>query len=57
MFPRADGILLGGTFERNRWETVPEPATIERIVESHRDCSPDFAVLRDRRHSGESRNP
>ncbi|HLL32062.1 MAG TPA: FAD-dependent oxidoreductase [Allosphingosinicella sp.] len=36
MFPRADGILLGGTFERNRWETVPEPAAIEGIVQSHK---------------------
>jgi D-amino-acid oxidase len=36
MFPRADGIILGGTFERGEWSTVPEPATIERIVESHK---------------------
>ena len=35
MFPRADGILLGGTFERDRWETVPEPETIAAIVASH----------------------
>ena len=36
MFPRADGILLGGTFERDQWSTVPEPAAIARIVASHR---------------------
>ena len=36
MFPRADGILLGGTFERNVWSTVPEPATIQRILASHK---------------------
>ena len=36
MFPRADGILLGGTFERDIWSTDPEPATIARIVDSHR---------------------
>ena len=36
MFPRADGILLGGTFERGEWSTVPVPADIARIVESHR---------------------
>ncbi len=36
MFPRADGILLGGTFERDQWEAVPQPADISRIVESHR---------------------
>lgn len=35
MFPRADGILLGGTFERGQWSTEPEPAAIERIIASH----------------------
>lgn len=36
MFPRPDGILLGGTFELDEWSTEPEPAAIERILESHR---------------------
>ncbi len=36
MFPRADGILLGGTFERNVWDTTPEPAAIAGILQSHR---------------------
>ena len=36
MFPRADGIILGGTFERDVWEPVPEPAAIDRIVRSHK---------------------
>ena len=36
MFPRADGILLGGTFELDEWSTEPEPAAIERILASHR---------------------
>ncbi len=35
MFPRPDGIVLGGTFELDRWEAVPEPDTIARIVASH----------------------
>jgi glycine/D-amino acid oxidase-like deaminating enzyme len=35
MFPRSDGILLGGTFEEDVWETTPEPAAISRIVSSH----------------------
>jgi D-amino-acid oxidase len=30
----ADGIMLGGTFERGEWSTIPEPATIQRIVET-----------------------
>src|SRR5215218_2916818 len=36
MFPRADGIILGGTFERDVWSPVPEPAAIDRIVRSHK---------------------
>jgi glycine/D-amino acid oxidase-like deaminating enzyme len=36
MFPRADGIVLGGTFELDEWSTEPEPETIARIVRSHR---------------------
>jgi glycine/D-amino acid oxidase-like deaminating enzyme len=34
MFPRADGILLGGTFELDQWEAVPQPADIARILAS-----------------------
>lgn len=36
MFPRADGILLGGTFERDVWDTTPDPAAIARILSSHK---------------------
>lgn len=43
MFPRADGVLLGGTFEEDVWETAPEPAAIARILASHRRL---FAGLR-----------
>ncbi|MGH6641967.1 MAG: FAD-dependent oxidoreductase [Bradyrhizobium sp.] len=35
MFPRPDGIILGGTFELDQWQAVPEPETIARIVASH----------------------
>jgi D-amino-acid oxidase len=35
MFPRADGIVLGGTFERGIWETNTEPEAIARILERH----------------------
>ncbi len=35
MFPRPDGIILGGTFELDQWETTPEPETIARILASH----------------------
>jgi glycine/D-amino acid oxidase-like deaminating enzyme len=36
MFPRADGILLGGTFERDEFDPTPQPADIARIVSSHK---------------------
>ena len=36
MFPRADGILLGGTFEKDAWDTTPDPKAIARIVASHK---------------------
>ena len=36
MFPRADGILLGGTFERGEWNAEPQPGDIARILASHR---------------------
>jgi len=42
MFPRADGILLGGTFEYDEWSTTPEPATIARILASHQRLFASF---------------
>lgn len=42
MFPRADGILLGGTFERGEWSTVPDPADIQRILASHKQLFEGF---------------
>ncbi len=35
MFPRRDGILLGGTHEGNTWSTEPDPAATERILIAH----------------------
>jgi glycine/D-amino acid oxidase-like deaminating enzyme len=35
MFPRSDGILLGGTFERGEWTPEPNPAESERILTGH----------------------
>jgi hypothetical protein len=36
MFPRPDGILLGGTFELDQWDPTPDPKDIAGIVESHK---------------------
>jgi glycine/D-amino acid oxidase-like deaminating enzyme len=35
MFPRSDGILLGGTFERGASHLAPDPDTTARIVNEH----------------------
>ncbi len=35
MFPRSDGILLGGTFEYNNWDLTPDPAETVRILRQH----------------------
>ena len=35
MFPRPDGILLGGTFELDEFEATPQPGDIARIIASH----------------------
>lgn len=35
MFPRPDGIILGGTFELDEWSTTPQEADIARILASH----------------------
>lgn len=42
MFPRADGLILGGTFEREVWDATPDPAAIARIVARHRAFFEDF---------------
>jgi glycine/D-amino acid oxidase-like deaminating enzyme len=36
MFPRPDGIILGGTFELDQWDPTPDPATIQRIIAAHK---------------------
>lgn len=35
MFPRSDGIVLGGTFDLDDWSLEPDPATTRRILAHH----------------------
>ena len=42
VMPRDDGIVLGGTFEKDEWSTVPEPAAIARILASHKSFFDGF---------------
>jgi D-amino-acid oxidase len=32
VFPRTDGLVLGGTFQRGDWSLQPAPADTERIL-------------------------
>ena len=36
MFPRNDGIVLGGTFQRGDWSTTVDLATQSRILAGHK---------------------
>ena len=36
MFPRSDGILLGGTFEHGVWDPTPQPKDIAEIIADHK---------------------
>lgn len=36
MFPRTDGLLLGGTYVRGDGSLEPDPSETERIIEGHR---------------------
>lgn len=35
MFPRSDGIVLGGTFEPRQWSTEPSKETTDGLLNSH----------------------
>lgn len=43
MFPRSDGILLGGTHERGDWSLEPDTTTRDRIVRAHAELFGDDA--------------
>jgi D-amino-acid oxidase len=51
MFPRADGIVLGGTFQLDNWSIEPDPARTEQILRSHQElfggfrCDPKARTL------------
>ena len=36
MFPRHDGIILGGTFDHGDWSLVPKPEQRDLILETRR---------------------
>jgi len=35
MFPRRDGIVLGGTFDHDDWSLAPKPEQTTGILEAH----------------------
>ena len=46
MFPRRDGILLGGTHERGDWSLEPDAVAAARILDGHRRFFDDMARAR-----------
>jgi len=45
MMPRADGIVLGGTRERDVWTMEPNQDELQRVVEGHRQFFGGFALV------------
>jgi D-amino-acid oxidase len=45
MFPRTDGILLGGTYESGQWSTAPDLAAKARILAAHRQLFQRMAEI------------
>jgi len=44
MFPRKDGIILGGTSEKGNWSLEPDPKESERILNGHHKISKSLGV-------------
>ncbi|MCY4356107.1 MAG: FAD-dependent oxidoreductase [Gammaproteobacteria bacterium] len=44
MFPRSDGVLLGGTYDRNVFDPAPDRDDMRRIVNGHREF---FTAMQD----------
>jgi D-amino-acid oxidase len=47
MFPRQDGIILGGTFDRDDWSLQPNPEQSAGILEGHIEIMKHAPVSRD----------
>jgi glycine/D-amino acid oxidase-like deaminating enzyme len=39
MFPRRDGIVLGGTFQHDRWQLDPDPDDLKTILDSNAEIA------------------
>lgn len=46
MFPRTDGIVLGGSYDKHDWSLEPDPSQSERILAGHRHVSLALQGLR-----------
>jgi D-amino-acid oxidase len=42
MFPRRDGIILGGTFDHDDWSLAPRPDQAAQILETHAEIMKGF---------------
>lgn len=42
MFPRTDGVLLGGTFEKDNWSLEPDAVATQEILDRHAEIFRDM---------------
>ncbi|WP_367872430.1 FAD-dependent oxidoreductase [Luteolibacter sp. Populi] len=47
MFPRADGIVLGGTFERGQWNLTPDDTVKQRVIAEQKVMFETMGKIRD----------
>jgi D-amino-acid oxidase len=45
MFPRTDGILLGGSYQSGEWSTEPDLAAKSRVLSAHRRLFQEMAAI------------
>ncbi|YCM44778.1 FAD-dependent oxidoreductase [Verrucomicrobiaceae bacterium 227] len=48
MFPRSDGIVLGGTYQKRRWDLAPNAEDRKRIIQAHQKI---FSQMAENIHS------
>jgi len=44
MFPRSDGIILGGTFDHDDWSLEPDAGQTTEILEAHADIMKQLKI-------------
>ena len=56
MFPRRDGIILGGTWDHGDWSLTPNPSQATEILEEHMEIMKNLSAKFDRGDEGRPYN-